>query len=379
MTEKLYYEDAYIKDFSAEVLSVTECDGGFDVILDKTAFFPEEGGQSADTGVIGNSSVSYVYEKEGIVHHITKTAPPVGVANCQIDFGERFEKMQLHTAEHILCGIIHKLYGLENVGFHLGEEEVVFDVNGTLSREELNRVEEIANEAVFSNIEIETFFPDSGELGKLEYRAKLDITENVRIVKIGDVDSCACCAPHVHRTGEIGLIKILEFMKHRGGTRIWMVAGRRALSDYRKKYSNIQRISALLSAPQHDTADALEKYMKDADGVRSLLKSSRVALAEAEAKSMPDSEENVVVKLNDYSIDELRAFVNAYKARVGGLTVAISGRDGDYKYVIASNDRELSQEIKKINESLSGRGGGRGFMVQGSFLTDEESIRAYFK
>lgn len=379
MTEKLYYKDAYIKDFSAEVLSVTECEGGFDVILDKTAFFPEEGGQSADTGVIGSSPVIYVYEKDGTVHHITKTSPLVGVALCRIDFDERFEKMQLHTAEHILCGIIHKLYGLENVGFHLGEEEVVFDVNGTLSREELNRVEEIANEAVFSNIEIETFFPNSDELFSLEYRAKLDITENVRIVKIGDVDSCACCAPHVHRTGEIGLIKILEFMKHRGGTRIWMVAGRRALSDYRKKYSNIQRISALLSTPQHDTADALEKYMKDADGVRSLLKSSRVALAEAEAKFMRDSEGNKVVKLNDYSVDELRAFVNAYKARVGGLTVAISGRDGDYKYVIASNDIELSQEIKKINESLSGRGGGRGFMVQGSFLTDEESIRAYFK
>lgn len=379
MTEKLYYTDAYIKNFSAEVLSVNECESGFDVVLDKTAFFPEEGGQSADTGVIGNAEVVYVYEKDGTVHHITKTLPSVGAVCCRINFDERFEKMQLHTAEHILCGIIHRLFGLENVGFHLGAEEVVFDVNGVLSREELDLVEKTANETVYSNIEIETFFPTPLELENLEYRAKLDITENVRIVKIGDVDSCACCAPHVLRTGEIGLIKILEFMKHRGGTRIWMVAGRRALDDYRRKYSNIQRISALLSTPQHETAEALEKYMKDADEARSFLKSARVALAEAEAKSMPDAKGNTVVKLNGYSIDELRAFVNAYKSRVGGLTVAISGHDGDYKYVIAANDRELSQEIKMINESLSGRGGGRGFMVQGSFMTDEDSITNYFK
>ncbi len=379
MTEKLYYKDAYIKEFSAEVLSVTECDEGFDVILDKTAFFPEEGGQSADTGFIGDAKVFHSYEKEGVVHHLTKAAPPVGSVKCSLDFDKRFEKMQLHTAEHILCGIIHKLYGLENVGFHLGDVEVVFDISGVLTREDLNRVEELANEAVYSNLKIETFFPTSDELLNLEYRAKLDITENVRIVKIGDIDSCACCAPHVDRTGEIGLIKILDFMKHRGGTRIWMASGKRALLDYRNKYENILKISALLSTPQQETAEALEKYMNDADAVRSLLKSARVALAEAEARSMQGEAGNAVVKLEGYSIDELRAFVNAYKSRVSGLTVAISGHDGDYKYVIASNDRELSQEIKTINASLSGRGGGRGFMVQGSFMTDENSIKDYFK
>lgn len=379
MTEKLYYKDAYIKNFSSRILSVSECDGGYDVILDKTAFFPEEGGQSADTGYIGENRVFDVYESEGIIHHLTESAPSLGIAECVVDFEDRFEKMQLHTAEHILCGIIHKLFGLENVGFHLGEDEVVFDVNGVLSRDELNRVEEIANEAVFSNINIETFFPTSEELKTLEYRAKLDLTENVRIVKIGEVDSCACCAPHVERTGEIGIIKILDFMKHRGGTRIWMVAGRRALIDYRNKYENILKISALLSAPQADTAEALDKYMKDADEVRSLLKSARMHLAEAEAKSMPSEEGNAVVKLDGYSIDELRAFVNAYKSRVGGLTVAVSGQDGDYKYVIASNDRELSQEIKEINSHLSGRGGGRGCMVQGSFMTSGEKIKKYFK
>ncbi len=379
MTRKLYYEDAYIRNFSAEVLSVTECNGGYDVVLDSTAFFPEEGGQSADTGKIGTAEVYDVFEKDGIVHHLTKTAPEIGTSECTIDFDLRFEKMQCHTAEHIVCGIIHKLYGFENVGFHLGDDEVVFDIGGILTREDLNRVELLANEAVFANIAVTTCFPSADELSSLEYRAKLDLIENVRIVSIGDVDSCACCAPHVARTGEIGMIKLLDFMKHRGGTRIWLVAGRRALLDYRTKYENILRISALLSAPQAETADTLEKHIKDTEELKNRLKHTRVALAEAEACSLPDAEKNAVCILDNYSFDELRAFVNAYKNRVGGITVAISGADGEYKYILASDAVDLSKEIKGINYDLSGRGGGKPGMVQGTFLTTAERIKKYFE
>lgn len=379
MTRKLYYEDAYIRNFSAEVLSVTECNGGYDVVLDSTAFFPEEGGQSADTGKIGTAEVYDVFEKDGIVHHLTKTAPEIGTSECTIDFDLRFEKMQCHTAEHIVCGIIHKLYGFENVGFHLGADEVVFDVGGILTREDLNRVELLANDAVFANLAVTTSFPSSEELSSMEYRAKLDLIENVRIVSIGDVDSCACCAPHVARTGEIGMIKLLDFMKHRSGTRIWLVAGRRALLDYRTKYENILRISALLSAPQAETADTLEKHIKDTEELKNRLKHTRVALAEAEAYSLPDAEKNAVCILDNYSFDELRAFVNAYKNRVGGITVAISGADGEYKYILASDAVDLSKEIKAINYDLSGRGGGKPGMVQGTFLTTAERIKKYFE
>ena len=213
MTEKLYYKDSYIKNFSAEVLSVEKIDNGFDVVLDKTAFFPEEGGQSADTGTIGYAGVFDVFERDGVVHHLTDISPCIGNNECSVDFDARFEKMQCHTAEHILCGIIHRLFGFDNVGFHLGEDEVTFDVSGVLTREELDRVESLANNVVFENILVETFFPKSDELDEIEYRAKLDLTEGVRLVKIGDVDTCACCAPHVAYTGEIGLIKILDFMK----------------------------------------------------------------------------------------------------------------------------------------------------------------------
>ena len=379
MTEKLYYKDAYIKEFFANVIAITPCDRGFDVVLDKTAFFPEEGGQSSDTGFIGECEVAYVYEKDGVVHHITKSEPLSREVFCKLNFDERFEKMQCHTAEHMLCGIINKLFGFENVGFHLGKDEVLFDVDGVLDRAALDKVEELANEAVFANLDIKSYFPTREELSGLEYRAKLDITENVRIVKIGDVDSCACCAPHVSKTGEIGLIKILDFMKHRGGTRIWIVAGRRALSDYRVKYENILKISALLSTPQHETAEALERYIKDAEAIKSSLKNSRILLAEEKARSMPDTERNAVCELKDFSFEELRAFANAYKSRVGEILVAISGIDGEYRYVMASERVDLSLLIKEINAALSGRGGGKPGVVQGTFQAPLSEIKKYFE
>ena len=225
MTQKLYYIDAYTKEFDAELISVTAAEGGFDVVLDRTAFFPEEGGQSADTGSIGGARVLDVYEQQGIIHHLTDVSPEGKQVHCVLDFDSRFEKMQCHTAEHILCGIIHRIFGLDNVGFHLGADEVTFDVDGVLDRSQLDKVEEIANNVVFSNLSVRTYFPSSEELSSMEYRSKLDLTEGVRLVEVEGTDTCACCAPHVSRTGEIGLIKILDFMKHRGGTRIWMVAG----------------------------------------------------------------------------------------------------------------------------------------------------------
>ena len=196
MTEKLYYKDSYISEFSANILSSRPCGELFDIVLDRTAFFPEEGGQSADSGYIGEARVIYVYEDYGTVYHRVDKLPENSAVFCKVDFSERFDKMQQHTAEHILSGIIHALYGYDNVGFHLGDDVVTFDINHPMTREELDRVENLANKAVFDNIKVETMFPSAEELQKMSYRSKLDLSENVRIVKIGDVDSCACCAPH---------------------------------------------------------------------------------------------------------------------------------------------------------------------------------------
>ena len=378
-TEKLYYKDAYISSFSANVIDVKPTNGGYDVILDRTAFFPEEGGQSSDTGHIGQGIVSHVYEADGIVHHITDRCVPLGELDCEIDFCDRFEKMQCHTAEHILCGIIHRLFGLDNVGFHLGDDEVTFDVNGVLDREQLDRVEGLANKAVYANHSVETFFPTSGELASIEYRAKIDITDGVRLVKIGDFDTCACCAPHVAYTGEIGIIKILDFMKHRGGTRIWMVAGSRALTDYRERYTNVKRVSGMLSTPQPIIADTLEGYIKDTEQIRSALKQARLKIAELEADRINHTDASAVFLFDDFTIPELIAFSNLANKKVGGITVALSGTDGDYKYVISSETINLRDISKEINASLCGRGGGRPEMLQGSFACTLTEIKEYFE
>lgn len=379
MTQKLYYIDAYTKEFDAELISVTAAEGGFDVVLDRTAFFPEEGGQSADTGSIGGARVLDVYEQEGIIHHLTDVSPEGKQVHCVLDFDGRFEKMQCHTAEHILCGIIHRLFGLDNVGFHLGADEVTFDVDGVLDRSQLDMVEEIANNVVFSNLSVRTYFPSSEELSSMEYRSKLDLTEGVRLVRIGDVDTCACCAPHVSCTGEIGLIKILDFMKHRGGTRIWMVAGKRALLDYRRKYESVKKISAMLCTPQPDVADTLSVYIADSEKTKTSLKEARLNIAEQSARFLEEVEANLVILLPDFTIPELIAFSNIANKRVGGITVALSGSEGDYKYVISSSSVDLRAVAKEINLALGGRGGGRPEMIQGSFSASIAEIKKYFE
>ena len=254
-----------------------------------------------------------------------------------------------------------------------------FDVSGPLRREDVERVEELANEAVFDNISIETAFPAPEELDGMFYRAKLDLKEGVRIVKIGEVDSCACCAPHVSSTAEVGLIKILDFMKHRGGMRITMVAGRRAFKEFCIQQSNIKRISALLSEPPHTTADMLEKFIADAEQTASELKRTKIRIAELCAESFSGAEGNAVVNLPDFSFDELRAYSNVAMQKCAGLLVCVSGKDGDYKYVISSAELNVGSMSREINTALAGKGGGRGNMIQGSFAATLEEIKDYFK
>ncbi len=379
MTEKLYYRDAYIESFTATVLSCEPCEGGFDTVLDKTAFFPEEGGQYSDKGTLGGIKVFDVKEKGGVIHHYT--AEPLSAASTvegKIDFEERLEKMQCHTAEHILSGLFHSLFGLENVGFHLGAEDVTMDISAPLERAELYRVEALANSVVLQNIPVVASFPTAQELLGMKYRSKLDLTENVRIVKIGDTDSCACCAPHVKQTGEVGLIKILDFQKLRGGMRLHITAGARAYRMIASLYSNIQRISELLSVPRAESAEGVERLLSELAASRDALKSYRLSDIERRAKQMPDVCGNALIRIDGASIPELIAFSNTAAPRVSGILVLLSGCDGDFKYVISSNTVDLRANAPDINKSLLGRGGGRSNMLQGSFGVTYDKIAEYF-
>jgi alanyl-tRNA synthetase len=379
MTEKLYYTDAYIKEFSATVLSCEKSEDGYAVVLDKTAFFPEEGGQYSDRGKIGDATVNNAIEKGGVIYHFTDTPIAVGdKVGCVIDFDERYEKMQCHSGEHILSGLFHSMYGAENSGFHLGGDEVTMDINIPLSREDVERVEQLANEIIYKNVEIVARFPDEAELERMQYRSKLDLKENVRIVEIGEYDSCACCAPHVKATGEIGLIKILDFVKFRGGLRLHIAAGRRAMRIFNESYNSVLSVSAQLSVPKNEISEGVTRILNDNQELRGAYAAFKISIMKKEAAALPKTEGNAVIVFDEAEADELIAFSNEAVCKVSGILVLLSGSDGDYKYVISSDTVDLRSCIKDINKSLLGRGGGKANMVQGRFCASLAEIKEYF-
>ena len=379
MTEKLYYTDAYISEFEARVFSCDKEGDGYAVVLEKSAFFPEEGGQYSDRGYLNESRVFDVKEKDGIIYHYTDLPLTVGESVIgKIDFDERYEKMQCHTAEHILSGLIHKIYSLNNVGFHLGAEEVTMDVSAPLSSEQLMEIERLANEAVYANVEVVSLYPTKEEAARLEYRSKLDITENLRIIKIGDFDMCACCAPHLKSTGEIGLITILDAVKLRGGMRISIAAGRRAYRIYRRMYENLSNISHALSVPRTETAEAVERTLSAYEEKKTEYKAARSMYFEREAELMEKSKSNVILTYDDATLEELRIIANKATDKTDGILILLSGKDGDYKYILSSKTVDLKPEIKKINAALCGKGGGSSVMAQGSFSATLTEIKKYF-
>lgn len=379
MTEKLYYLDSYMSRFEATVLSCEGRDGGYAVVLDRTAFFPEEGGQYSDRGTLGGAAVTDVREVSGVIYHICSSPLECGVrVSGVIDFDERFEKMQCHTAEHILCGLFHKYYGVDNVGFHLGAEDVTLDISAPLEWCELIRVEELANRVITENVSVTAHYPTAEELPALKYRAKLELTEGVRIINIGEYDSCACCAPHVAFTGEIGSVKILDAQKMRGGMRIHITAGERAYRIYRKMYDNLSAISRALSVPRLESAEGVARLLSELDAERERYKSARLALLLHEARDIPATDGSVVRLFPDATQEELREVANAAGGRVGGILVLLSGGEGCYKYVISSASVDLRAECKKINAALGGRGGGSSVMIQGGFGATLSEIEKYF-
>jgi len=379
MTEKLYYIDAYTKEFYAEVLQCEPCDGGFCVVLDKSAFFPEEGGQYSDTGYIGLSEVTRVTEKNGIIYHFVKDELALGNVLCSLNFAERYEKMQIHTGEHILSGLFHSFYGYENVGFHLGADVVTMDINAVLSDDEIRRVEAMANEVVYKNVPVTAYFPTPEELLSIHYRSKLELTENVRIVKIGEYDSCACCAPHVAASGEVGIIRIYDYVKHRGGTRITMSAGSRVFRECLKTYESTRAISSILSVPREDVADGVSRLSKECEELRCALKRAREEYYLHCAESIAPTDGNLVLYYPDADSEGVKTLANALIDRVGGILVMLYGKEGECRYLIVSQSRDLRAMSRDINSALLGRGGGKPEAIQGSFGASLEKIRAYFE
>ena len=379
-TEKLYEKDSYLRSFDATVLSLETVGEDSLVVLDKTAFFPEGGGQYADRGTIGGFEVSDVQLKHGEIVHIVRGALSLGErVRGEIDFDLRFFRMQNHTGEHIVSGIIHRLYGYENVGFHLGDGDVTLDFNRELTREQLDEVEQLANRAVWENQDVRVCYPSPTELATLNYRSKLDLRENVRIVAVGDVDVCACCAPHVAKTGEIGQIKLLDFMRYKGGIRLHILCGEWALSDYGRRYEQTLRLSNLLSVKQHELVEAVSQLLLKNEQMKQEIKALRRDRLTLRFKGLTKTAGNRVLILSPDERDLVREAVNLSVSLCDGATVALAGDDQNgWRYAIGSERIDLSFVSRKINAALSGRGGGSRTMIEGSFMAPLEDIKSYF-
>lgn len=377
-TIKLYETNSYIKEFAATVISCEEKDGECYVVLDKTAFFAEGGGQPADMGEMGDANVLDVQIKDGIVYHKVDKPVQVGeTVNCVIDWDIRFSRMQNHSAEHLVSGIIHNLFGYNNVGFHLNDRLVTLDCDGPLTENDVAKIELEANKAIYANKSINIIFPTADEIGNYDYRSKLDITENLRLVEIENYDLCACCAPHVAKTGEIGVIKILSYIPYKKGTRIEMVAGLLAFKDYCNIHSSTKSIMNLLSAKREDIFTSTEKIHKDLGDMRA---ENKKLLAELALLQMEKHEisNGICVFVNNASYDELRNCSNSLIEDFD-YCYAFSNTDGDnYIYIVASKEHNVRENVQKLNQAFYGKGGGRDFYAQGKItVNSKEEIINY--
>lgn len=378
MTKKLYYENNYQKEFTATVKDCETIIDAYRICLDQTAFFPEGGGQAGDIGYLDNCQVFDTQEKDDLIWHYTKSPiAPGTIVTGRIDWSKRFDRMQQHTGEHIVSGLIHKHFHYNNVGFHLGETEVTLDFDGPITKEELKKIEQEANRAVWDNLPIEITYPSKEELKILDYRSKIEIQGQVRIVTIPGIDVCACCAPHVARTGEIGLIKLANVQSHRGGVRIHLLAGMHALADYGEKEHNIKAISVLLSAKEEDTSKAVERLKQENFNLIGKILLLQKTLIEQKAATVPEDTKDIIFFEKDLDSNTAREFVNLLTKRCTGIACVFTGNDdAGYRYILGSSQEDVRPLCKKLNETFHGKGGGKPEMVQGSLTGTQEAIKA---
>ena len=383
-TEKLYYQNAHQAEFSARVLSCQPGRHGYDIVLDRTCFYPEGGGQPGDTGFLSGVRVTDTHEHGGEIVHYCEQPLAKGqtvkgqTVKGQIDYDRRFAFMQLHSGEHILSGVIHRRFGYENVGFHMGADFVTIDFSGMLTQADLSAVEAEANEWVWKNVPIDIAYPDGEALKAIPYRSKKELTGQVRIVTIPGADICACCGTHVSSTGEIGLIKIFSCVKFHDGVRLEILCGRRALAYLSEIAEQNRRVSGLLSAKPLETAAAVQRLL-DAEAAQKQRAAGLEEAVFAQKAQALTGAGNVLLFESAMSPDSLRRLTDLVLSACGGRAAIFAGSDEDgYKYAVGEQNGDLRQLVKELNAQLQGRGGGKPFFAQGSVQCTKAEIEAFF-
>ena len=377
--EKLYYLDSHMTQFTARVLSCVPGKHGFDVRLDRTAFYPEGGGQPGDRGTLGGAAVTDTHEADGdIVHYCDRPLPVGETVEGAIDRQWRFDLMQHHSGEHILSGLIHAAYGYDNVGFHMGRDAVTIDFNGMLDEAALAELERKTNEIIWQDREVRVCWPDAGTLSTLPYRSKKALSGDVRIVEFPGADLCACCGTHVKRTGEIGLLKILSCVKFHDGVRLEILAGRRAMEYLTKTFEQNRRISGLLSAKPLETAQAAARLQQELEGAKYRLGQLEDRLFARQAAAYENAGD-VLLFEEGLKPDSLRRLADAVMRACGGRAAVFSQTESGWQYAIGQEAGDLRAFTKEMNAVLNGRGGGKPGFVQGSVRASRAEIEAFFQ
>ena len=379
MTRKLYYEDCHMTAFSATVVACEKAENGWEVVLDATAFYPEGGGQACDLGQLGGKAVLDVRERGEEIVHLCDGALEVGVTvEGTIDYARRFDLMQQHTGEHIVSGIIHRRFGYHNKGFHIGEHTIQIDFDGVIFAEDLASIEREANEALWKNIPVRCWYPSEAELPNVFYRTKKALPWPVRIVEVPGYDSCACCGTHVALTGEVGLVKLFSVVGLRGGSRIEMACGGRALELLNLAYDQNRLVSQAFSAKIFETGTAAERMNEalttEKYRVAGLWRRlfGGIAASYQGCGDVLHFEEGLEPVL-------VRELADGIAGTCGGRAAVFSGDDeAGYSYCLAIREGDLRQFGKEMNAALNGRGGGKPNFLQGSVRATREEIRKFF-
>ncbi|MCQ2511098.1 MAG: alanine--tRNA ligase-related protein [Lachnospiraceae bacterium] len=378
-TIKLFYEDAYRTTCTATVLECRPSKKGYEIILDQTVFYPEGGGQPGDIGFLNDIPVKDTHEKAGEVLHYTDSPIEAGTTvNASIDWNYRFDLMQQHSGEHMVSGVIHRRWGYENVGFHMGADVITIDLSGELTMEDLGEVEAEVNQAIWQNAPVKVWYPSAEELPSIPYRSKKELTGNVRIVEFPGIDICACCGMHVAQTGAIGFVKIFSCEKFRTGVRVEMLSGNRALRYLSTINEQNRSISRLLSAKPMKTADAVQSMQNELNEKRQRIYSLEETAFAAKAEELKGAGD-VLVFMEDLTPDGVRRICDMIQNSCGGRAAVFSGTDeAGYKYAVGLPNGDLRTFVKEMNSALNGRGGGKPFFVQGSVQASRAAIENFF-
>ncbi|AOY77598.1 alanyl-tRNA editing protein [Clostridium formicaceticum] len=377
-TEKLFWQNPYLREFTANILSteIYEKDPTkFIVIMDRTAFYPEGGGQPWDEGKIGNSNVSYVYEEEEIIYHVVDEAPTEKEnIFCAIQWERRFDFMQQHLGQHILSHSFEELYNASTVGFHLGRDFVTIDIHQpSLTTEEIRLVEEKANKIIYDNLEVKSIFPTKDEVFKLPLRKQPSVEDNIRIIEIDGLDYSPCGGTHPKNTGSVGIIKIRKWEKNKDSLRIEFVCGLRGLKDFYWKNSQINELSNLLSVKDIEAQDAVTKLYQEHKELNKTLKNLKKTLLDYRVKELYlDAKEVkgyflVVKEFEGEDFKELKTMASALS--LYPKTIALLGTKNEKAQVVFSCSKEvpanMNQLFKEVISLINGKGGGNATSAQG--------------